>query len=189
MTPKELEVLSTMIDSKLNLFRADVTKQLNATKADVRSQLRSNKELFNEKFTGVHKRLSAEFTNVHDKLESIEEQTTKTNGRVTDLEKVTHVLDKDALQHATTCPQIKTISDLKTDVDAKLTTINSDLEEYRFFKKYPKIAVGVVAFACIAFLTGGFLMLQRLGNEVKDSIRVELTKEITETVKKELTTN
>lgn len=189
MTPKELEVLSTMIDSKLNLFRADVTKQLNATKADVRSQLRSNKELFNEKFTGVHKRLSAEFTNVHDKLEAIEEQTTKTNGRVNDLEDVTHNLDKDAIKHTITCPQIKTISDLKGDVDTKLEKINSDLEEYRFFKKYPKIGVGIVAFACIAFLTGGFLMLQKLGLELKEGIKTELTNEIKDIVKQELLTN
>jgi len=79
------------------------------------------------RFEGLAKIMSAQFINVHDKLDAIEKQTTRTNGRVTELEtkESTHVVN---------CP-----------VAAKVERIDGELIEYRMFKKYPKLGIGIVA--------------------------------------------
>jgi hypothetical protein len=43
-------------------------------------------DLINSKFEGLGHLINSQFTNVHDKLEQIEKQTTRTNGRVNELE-------------------------------------------------------------------------------------------------------
>jgi len=55
-------------------------------------------DLIDQKLIGLAELVNAHFHNVDDRLGKIETQTTKTNGRVTDLEKkeLTHIID---------CPQ------------------------------------------------------------------------------------
>lgn len=52
-------------------------------------------QLIDEKFKGLTSLMNAHFENMDDRLEKIEIQTTKTNGRVTALEKkeISHVID------------------------------------------------------------------------------------------------
>ncbi len=76
-----------------------------------------------EKFAGMQTAQHAYFGEVHTKLDIIQDQVTKTNGRVTDLEE-------------------------------KCRDIDSDLEEYHMVKKYPKIAIGVIAFTVLMFIYG-----------------------------------
>ena len=70
------------------------------------------------KFEGLTKHLNAEFINIHNTLDKIEEQTTKTNGRVSELE-------TEMIKHPLECAKAR----------------EEDLMEYRMIKKYPKIFV------------------------------------------------
>lgn len=89
------------------------------------------KELIEEKFKGLHALLHARFENVEDRLDRIEEQTTKTNGRVTKLEDKQHASEIIAATHVINCPNV-----------SKIKAIEDDLLEYKFSKKYPKIFYG-----------------------------------------------
>jgi hypothetical protein len=77
--------------------------------------------------------LDAKFDAVHEKLDSIEEQTKKTNGRVSILENQVGELQIKGVKHIIECP-VKPI----------VEKMEEDLSEYRFFKKYPKIAIGIL---------------------------------------------
>ena len=66
----------------------------------------SEKELLEEKFKGLHLLINARFENVDDRLDRIEAQTTKTNGRVTELE-------KREIKHFAACPNIPIIEDIE----------------------------------------------------------------------------
>jgi hypothetical protein len=88
---------------------------------------KDEKSLIEEKFKGLTTLMNAQFTNVHERLDKIETQTTKTNGRVTELE-------KKELVHIIECPQTP-----------KIEQINKDLNDYRFIIKHPKLIVaGIV---------------------------------------------
>lgn len=97
---------------------------------------KDEKELIDEKFKVLHTLLNARFENVEDRLERIESQTTKTNGRVNELE-------KKELTHTLNCPQAVKIDD-----------INKKLEDVYFVAKYPKLFIGgVVVVSVITFIS------------------------------------
>lgn len=95
------------------------------------------------RFEGLVKVMSAQFINVHDKLDAIEKQTTKTTGRVNELEA------KES-NHIINCP-----------VAAKVERIDEDLTEYRMLKKYPKLGISIVA--CLVL--GLFVTLYKVLNK------------------------
>jgi len=97
----------------------------------------------NERFEGLAKVMRAQFINIHDKLDAIEEQTTKTNNRVSKLE------EKEAT-HIINCP-----------IAPKVEQLNEDLAEYRMIKKYPKIFIGIIAFSVIMFIYGFAKIIQK----------------------------
>lgn len=63
------------------------------------------RELFDERFKSLTTLMNSQFINVNDKLESIEEQTKKTNGRVTELEKMSNLHTIAINGYASKCPQ------------------------------------------------------------------------------------
>jgi hypothetical protein len=72
------------------------------------------RQYLEEKFSKFELLIEDRFTNLDIKLNSIHEQTSKTNGRVTNLELKTFNLEKADIQHTITCPQaprLKTIED------------------------------------------------------------------------------
>ena len=89
------------------------------------------------RFEGMSTLISAQFINVHDKLDAIEKQTTATNGRVGVLE------GKESTRYIN-CP-----------IKPEFEKLNEDLTEYRMLKKYPKLAIGIIAVTVLIFLYGG----------------------------------
>ena len=100
-----------------------------------------------EKFEGMAKHMNAQFDAVHDKLDAIEKQTTKTNGRVTELESKVVDVEKDILTHPINCNQA-----------AEIKEIRKDLEEYRMLKKYPKVGILIILVSAL-FAWYGFRQL------------------------------
>jgi hypothetical protein len=144
------------------------------------------KELFDEKFKGIHLQLDAEFRVLNSRMTTqdvelayVKAQTTKTNGRVTELEKTVHLVELDENKHILNCPQKevleridKKIDEKKADTEAQFKELNVDLREYRFFKKYPKIAIGVFAFASLVMVIGTYITIKKLdlqGKDIKDN--------------------
>ena len=88
-----------------------------------------------EKFKGLTSLMNAHNDNVLDRLEAIEEQTKKTNGRVSELE-------RKETSHVINCPQTP-----------KIQKIEEELLEYKIIKKYPKLfVIGSVCFALISII-------------------------------------
>jgi hypothetical protein len=115
-------------------------------------------ELIEEKFKGLTSLMNAHFENVDDRLERIEEQTKKTNGRVTELE-------KKELTHIQNCPQTE-----------KIEKINEELAEYKMFKKYPKIALALIAGAVLLFLITTFESIEKVKKSATPQ-NIEILKE------------
>jgi hypothetical protein len=110
------------------------------------------------KFEGLTKHLHAQFENVHERLEEIKIQTTKTNGRVT-------ILEKDFLTHLVNCNPAKEITEIK-----------KDLEEYKMIKKYPKVFIGMIVILVVITLIS-VVKTTQVPNQLKnmeDIIRHEI---------------
>lgn len=90
------------------------------------TQLEMLEKLLDEKLKGLHIEMQAEFTIVKSELSKIKDQTIKTNGRVTELE-------KNELHHPINCP-----------IRVRVEDIDKDLTEYRMIKRYPKLALFVL---------------------------------------------
>lgn len=104
--------------------------------------------------SGHVQKIEGQYRVIQSQLSSIEIQTTKTNGRVCVLENKVDQVEKDLLTHPMTCNQATEIKEMK-----------KDLEEYRFFKKYPKVFIGIILVA--ALITWyGFRQLNNKTNQI-----------------------
>lgn len=109
------------------------------------------------KFRETNTHVKDQFENVIDKLEAIKVQTTKTNGRVSDLEDdVSDLKDKLAL-HPIECSKAKDIESLK-----------DDLIEYKIIKKYPRATALLIAFFVIALLVSAYGTFSTISSNFKD---------------------
>jgi len=113
------------------------------------------KELINEKFKSVHTKIDLQFSGIKNTLESIDTQVKKTNGRVLKLEDTVYNLQLSDAMKSVNCPQhLVRMKEIEDEIENFKIKINSDLEEYNFFKKYPKIAVVTIAVVVITLLLG-----------------------------------
>ena len=120
--------------------------------------IKEERELIDEKFRGIASLINARFENVEDRLVRIEAQTTKTNGRVTSLE-------HKELTHIQNCP-----------MSPKIEKINEELAEYKMFKKYPKIALALIAGAVLLFLITTFESIEKV-KKASTPENIEILKE------------
>jgi predicted nuclease with TOPRIM domain len=105
------------------------------------------REMLNDILSGNLQKIEGQYRVIQSQLSSIEIQTTRTNGRVSVLEDKVDQVEKDLLTHPIKCTQGKEISEIK-----------KDLEEYRFFKKYPKVFIGIILI-CALIAWYGFRQL------------------------------
>ena len=103
-----------------------------------------------EKFIGLGKLVNAQFETVHERLDGIEKQTIKTNSRVNKLEDGEAELKELISTHAGSCPAMGNID-----------KINENLQEYNFFKKYPKLAILIVSVAVIMVGMSAYQIAQK----------------------------
>ena len=119
---------------------------------------KDERELIDEKFKGIASLINARFENVEDRLVRIEAQTIKTNGRVSELE-------HRELTHIQNCP-----------MSPKIEKINEELAEYKMFKKYPKIALALIAGAVLLFLITTFESIEKV-KKASTPENIEILKE------------
>jgi len=130
------------------------------------------------RFNALTTLMNAHFENVEGKLSAIEKQTSKTNGRVDELEDSMTDLEKDLSEAKTwahhivdtrseNCPNIKEfrrtsrelirlekkIDGVKDMKAGDIEEIKDNLAEYNIIKKYPKLIVIVLGFSLLLFLS------------------------------------
>ena len=101
--------------------------------------------------------LENQFKTIHDTLTRIEAQTVKTNGRVAELE-------TEMLTHPMNCSSAK-----------KVEKMSEDLEEYRIVKKYPKIAIYIIAFFVITAIFGAYNFIDIKNKMYEQTVQLKRT--------------
>lgn len=101
--------------------------------------------------------LDSQFVRVHEKLDYIKEQTTKTNSRVSEVEERVSEVEDEAIKHPANCPQV-----------AKIEGINKDLEVYRVIKKYPKLALFLIALFVVGIIISAVGTFESMANKDND---------------------
>ena len=126
----------------------------------------------NERFEGLNRHMNAQFETVHDRLERIEEQTTRTNGRVTDLEDDVGTLKERLVLHPIECSKAKDIEALK-----------DDLIEYKFFKRHPTWTIIIIAFFVITLIISSYGTFSTVSNNLKSKEMFQDVQEIKENIR------
>lgn len=117
-----------------------------------------------EKFAGLTTLVNAQFSAQHlrqdsqekslkelnDRTLKIQDQTTKTNSRVTHLEKFKEV-GEEVIKMRVTREELKSVCEEVKQCKDKIEGIDDNILEYKFFKKYPKTAI-ILILATILFV-------------------------------------
>jgi hypothetical protein len=104
-----------------------------------------------ERFNGINILINAHFKDVSERLDTISAQTTKTNGRVNQLE-------LNGISHPLTCPQVKKIEDLE-----------KGLQDAMFFQRHPKLGIGIIGVFVFMFLFSAYTLFEQSRTIMKSS--------------------
>jgi hypothetical protein len=148
------------------------------------------KELINEKFKSVHTKIDLQFSGIKGTLDSIDTQVKKTNGRVLKLEDTVYNLQLSDAMKSVNCPQhLSRMKEIEDEIESFKVKINADLEDYNFFRKYPKIAVGTIAITVIIMLLGYSEFKSLLNTSNSNKAKIEVNTEIIDNQGKALKQN
>jgi hypothetical protein len=111
------------------------------------------------RFDSITTLVNAQFTDVHTRLDGIHEQAVKTNGGLTKAKEDIVALQISDIKHIAVCPAMP-----------KITEIQNDLLEYKWFKQHPKLGLVIVA-VCSALI-----LFNVYGIIGKDKVAKELVK-------------
>jgi hypothetical protein len=129
-------------------------------------EFESIKELFEEKLKSIHIQLDSEFAVVNNRLAAIEEQTRKTNGRITKLEELSNIHTLAINTQQINCPNTKKISEM-----------DKNMEDVNFFIRHPKLFIAGMA-TVILLTIATFINSNpfKVFEKVKTPVQTELVK-------------
>lgn len=129
-----------------------------------------------EKFKGLTTLVNAQFDGIHDRqdktdklLDLIHDEAKKTNSRVTYLERERDECLKTRVSTNKLADVCSSIIEVKKTVDI----INSDLEEYRIVKKYPKLAMVLIAVFAVGLGISAYGTFRTIGDSKREKILIE----------------
>ena len=96
------------------------------------------RQMLTDILSGHVEKIDGQYRVIRAQLSAIEVQTTKTNGRVSELEIKVVDVEKKLLTLPLNCNQAGEIKEIK-----------KDLEEYRMLKKYPKVGILIILVAAL----------------------------------------
>ena len=89
----------------------------------------------------LHESLNQQFKNQNETLIRIEAQVLRTNGRITKAEQDIMDIKVKESQHIVNCPQ-----------SSRLDKIEDSLADYNFFKRNPKLSLGIIVVSVLIVL-------------------------------------
>lgn len=135
-----------------------------------------HRKYLEEKFNSINNLMNVQFDNINNKLQSIEEQTKKTNVRVTKLEQTVVDIQLSEAKHTYNCPQNKRFDDIEKALAEYKREQEVKMLEYNFFKKYPKSFIAGIAVVVILLLLSYNIGLTSFKNTTQNQAKIENTK-------------
>lgn len=136
------------------------------------------KDLFEDKFKSHTAVMESQFNSMKTVLESINEQVKKTNGRVLKLEDTVISLQLADANHYKSCPQLTKLKEIEDSVSTFKQKMDKDLQEYNFFKQYPKTAIGIIVGIVLITLLGASQFVEFTKTSGKISVPISQTQPI-----------
>ena len=116
--------------------------------------------------------LESEFRGISKTLARIELSLSDGDKKFDEIEKKIGNLEIKEVEHVVNCPAMPKIDDVKKDIQG----VKDDLEEYRFFKKYPKLGLIILV---IFIATAGVTIYRAIKMPVEiDDLKTQVIQEI-----------
>ncbi len=124
------------------------------------------RDLIDEKFANVQRQLDLRFNNMQKTLDSIEEQTKKTNGKVLKLEDKMQNVELQEATHSIRCPKAKDFEHLEQSIATLKADVDNRLQDVSFFVRNPKLGLAIIIVAVVVSLFSYFEVKNYIDNQV-----------------------